>query len=331
MSSKNNSLLPLFEVLFDHPDPTDQLDDLNSEGVKQANEAIEVANISNSERRIPLPAGASQGYPIVYLGTGGYSDTDLLGTLYPEGTKKSDFLAEYSKHYGAVEINSTFYAPIGQKAFAGMLRKSDAKVRFAVKLHQDFTHARTGSPEHALAFIEAIKPIIEADCLAPLLLQFPHGFNRNQPNRLYLAKLVDWFSDYPLAIEFRHTSWHIPQVIDSFRQQGLIWCSVDYPKVSGLPPSRLIFSQDNQNSGLRTGYLRLHGNNLNWWEAMSSTERHDYRYSVEEMQGWAQAIANQRQHFDVLYVFFQNSVKAHSYYNIKMLREALLRLGFEVL
>ena len=26
--------------------------------------------------------------PRIYLGTGGYSDTDLLGTLYPTGTKK---------------------------------------------------------------------------------------------------------------------------------------------------------------------------------------------------------------------------------------------------
>ena len=53
--------------------------------------------------------------PRIYLGTGGYSDTDLLGTLYPTGTKKTDFLREYAKQYGAVEINSTFYAPIGQK------------------------------------------------------------------------------------------------------------------------------------------------------------------------------------------------------------------------
>ena len=46
--------------------------------------------------------------PRIYLGTGGYSDTDLLGTLYPTGTKKTDFLREYAKQYGAVEINSTF-------------------------------------------------------------------------------------------------------------------------------------------------------------------------------------------------------------------------------
>ena len=60
--------------------------------------------------------------PRIYLGTGGYSDTDLLGTLYPISTKKTDFLREYAKQYGGVEINSTFYAPIGQKAFAGMVK-----------------------------------------------------------------------------------------------------------------------------------------------------------------------------------------------------------------
>ncbi len=266
--------------------------------------------------------------PRIYLGTGGYSDTDLLGTLYPTGTKKIDFLREYARQYGAVEINSTFYAPIGQKAFAGMVNKAyveaQSELQFAVKLHQDFTHARKGSSEHAQSFLNALTPLVEANCLAPLLLQFPHGFDRTRNNRLYLANLVSWLKDYPLAVEFRHASWHTQQVINSFSEQGLIWCSVDYPKVNGLPPSRLIFTQ-------RTGYLRMHGNNLNWWGAMSASDRHDYRYNGAEMQDWAQAIANQRQHFDCLYIFFQNTVNAYAFYNIAMLREALGGLGFEVL
>lgn len=290
--------------------------------------------------------------PTVYLGTGGYSDTDMLGTLYPLGTKKTDFLAEYAKQYKAVEINSSFYAPLGHKAYEGMVRKSDAKIKFAIKLHQDFSHTLKATPEHAIAFIEALQPIIEANCLAPLLIQFPHGFDRTRAHRLYLAQLTDWFADYNLAIEFRHASWHIPQVEHSFQSLGLIWCSVDYPQVAGLPQSRLLFTQTHPQhfastaaadsiagiadpvqhpSKPRTGYLRMHGNNLNWWQAMSSTERHDYRYSPQEMVAWAQAIANQRQHFDELYVFFQNSTKAHAYYNIKMLREALTNQGFNVL
>ncbi|WP_230661737.1 DUF72 domain-containing protein [Psychrobacter sp. I-STPA10] len=299
----------------------------------------------------------------IYIGTGGYSDTDLLGTLYPTGTKKSDFLTHYANHYGAVEINSTFYAPIGQKAIAGMLQKSQdfstilsnqplpdlfadsptditpstttdsvnskkPPLKFALKLHQDFTHVRSHTDDsitkHAQAFLNILSPLIEADCLAPLLLQFPHGFDRTRENRLYLAQLVQYFAGVELAIEFRHASWHVAQVEDSFVKQGLIWCSVDYPKVNGLPNSRFLLTK-------RTGYLRLHGNNLNWWDAKSASERHDYRYTQIEMQGWANTIANQRQHFDTLYIFFQNTTKAHSYYNIQMLTKELINLGFEVL
>ena len=290
--------------------------------------------LSNSDKSSALTQAQLQAQPqtpTVYLGTGGYSDTDLLGTLYPHGTKKADFLSEYAKHYGAVETNSTFYAPIGQKAFAGMLRKSEGKTRFAVKLHQDFSHARTATPEHAQAFIEALAPIREADCLAPLLLQFPHGFDRTVTHRQYLAQLTDWFTDYPLAIEFRHSSWHIPQVEHAFASKGLIWCSVDYPKVSGLPPARLLFTQLNRSvNSKRISYLRMHGNNLNWWDANSASERHDYRYTESEMQGWASTIANARGHFDVLYVFFQNTVNAHAYYNIAMLKQALTEQGITV-
>lgn len=253
----------------------------------------------------------------IYLGTGGYSDTDLVGTLYPEGTKKTAFLAEYAKHYAAVEINSSFYAPLGKKAFDGMLAKSCGKLKFAIKLHQDFTHNLTGTPEAAQAFIEALSSIIDAGALACLLLQFPHGFNRTVENRQYLAQLTGWFAGLPLAVEFRHQSWHTPQVYQSFAQQGLVWCSVDYPNVPGLPLSRLILT-----TGI--GYLRMHGKNPNWWDAHSAAERHDYRYTEAEMQAWAVSIANQQTNFDTLYIFFENTVKSHAVYNIAMLRQALL-------
>ncbi|ERL55559.1 hypothetical protein [Psychrobacter aquaticus] len=42
-------------------------------------------------------------------------------------------------------------------------------------------------------------------------------------------------------------------------------------------------------------------------------------------------IANQRQNFDTLYVFFQNTVNAPAYYNIAMLREALAAHNFDIL
>lgn len=264
----------------------------------------------------------------IYLGTGGYSDTDLLGVLYPENTKKSDFLSVYAEHYATVEINSSFYAPIGKKAFAGMVEKTWHKsphtvFRFAIKLHQDFTHTLKATEKHATAFLQAIEPILQTDSLSALLIQFPHGFDRTINNRQYLAQLTEWFTDLPLAIEFRHESWHTPQVYHSFTQRNLTWCSVDYPDIQGLPTSRLIFTN-------RTGYLRMHGKNPDWWDAHSASERHDYRYTAEEMTAWAVSIANQRANFDELYIYFENTVKAHAVYNIAILREALQNLGLEV-
>ncbi|MDE3953518.1 DUF72 domain-containing protein, partial [Glaesserella parasuis] len=65
--------------------------------------------------------------PHIYIGTGGYSDTDLVGTLYPFGTDKADFLSVYSQHYDTVEINSTFHATIGYKAVQGILKKAEGR------------------------------------------------------------------------------------------------------------------------------------------------------------------------------------------------------------
>lgn len=266
--------------------------------------------------------------PSIYLGTGGYSHTDLLGILYPENTKKTDFLTEYAKQYATVEINSSFYAPIGKKAFEGMLAKSLGQnphgiFKFAIKLHQDFTHNLTATSDTAAAFLQALEPILQANSLSALLLQFPHGFDRTTANRQYLARLTDWFAGLPLAIEFRHESWHTAQVYDSFVQKNLTWCSLDYPNVKGLPQSRLVFTS-------RTGYLRMHGKNPNWWDAHSASERHDYRYTEAEMQAWANSIFHQQTNFDNLYIYFENTVKGHAVYNIAMLRTSLGKLGMAV-
>ncbi len=148
-------------------------------------------------------------------------------------------------------------------------------------------------------------------------MQFPYSFHRTIQNRQYLAKLVNWFTGIPLAIEFRHASWHIQQVLQSFHQRNLIWCSVDYPPVQGLPSSQLLFTN-------RIGYLRLHGHNLHWWQATTAKERHDYCYQLEQMQALASQIDNYRQHFEVLYIFFENTTKGYAVTNITMLRQALL-------
>lgn len=260
--------------------------------------------------------------PHIYIGTGGYSDTDLLGTVYPKGTPHSEFLSHYRRHYDTVEINSTFHAPIGQKALQGMLEKAAGQLRFSIKLHQDFSHKRTATAEQARHFLTALQPLLEQNALAALFLQFPHSFTRTTSNRIYLAQLIDWFQGYPLAIEFRHTSWHIPPVFQAFRQQPhLIWCNVDYPPNIGLPPFHFQINQP-------TAYLRLHGRNPQWWKMDSAAARHNYRYNETELAQLAQQIAQQS--FNELYLYFQNTTQSHSFYNITTLKKYLVQQGFQL-
>ncbi|HGO5809221.1 TPA: DUF72 domain-containing protein [Mannheimia haemolytica] len=262
--------------------------------------------------------------PHIYIGTGGYADTDLIGTLYPFGTAKEDFLFVYSQHYDTLEINSTFHAPIGQKAFEGMVQKAEGRLNFSVKLHQDFSHQRTATLDQAQLFLNALAPFTAEGLLANLFVQFPTQFERMPLNRRYLAELCQWFADYPLAIEFRHPSWHIPAVFDTFaKSSNLIWCNVDYPQNIGLPAFHFFANQ-------RTAYLRLHGRNSNWWKGQSAAERHDYRYSDEELKGLAELLFSRRTEFDRLYLYFENTTKSHAFYNIQTLKGFLAEKGFQI-
>lgn len=260
--------------------------------------------------------------PYIYLGTGGYSDTDLLGTLYPHKTAKSEFLGHYARHYDCVEINSSFHAPIGTAALQGMLEKAAGRLKFSIKLHQDFSHKRTATAAQAVGFLKSLQPLVEQNCLATLFLQFPASFERTPANRYYLAQLVKWFEGYPLAVEFRHNGWHVDAVFQAFAQQAnLIWCNVDYPPNIGLPPFHFLVNH-------RTAYLRLHGRNLNWWKAETAQQRHDYRYTDMELMQLATQIAQQKADFDTLYCYFQNTTQSHSFYNIASFKQALLEQGF---
>ncbi|ULJ68746.1 DUF72 domain-containing protein [Wielerella bovis] len=254
----------------------------------------------------------------IYIGTGGYSDTDLLGTLYPHGTKNSDFLYHYAQYYDCVEINSTFHTPIGQKALLGMLDKAAGRL----KLHQDFSHQRTVTAQYAYAFFQLIQLLGEH--LAHLFVQFPHSFERTPANRRYLGELCAWFEGYPLVLEFRSPTWHVEPVFAHFQAaKSLIWCNLDYPVNIGLPNTAFW-------TNARNAYLRLHGRNPNWWQAESACQRHDYRYNDAELKELADTIFRQCDDFDALFIYFQNTTQSHSFYNIPVLKGYLAELGFAV-
>lgn len=264
----------------------------------------------------------------VYIGTGGWSNQDWLGSgpgkLYPPGTKSTEFLSVYSAHFDAAELNSSFYGIPGLKAFEGMAQRSSPQTRFAVKLHQVFTHTRTPSDDDYDRMLQSPAPLRERGQLGPYLAQFPYSFHRTAENRKYLLELSERFAGHELAVELRHGSWDKPEVREGMGEYGLIWVSPDYPPLPGLPEAQVHVTGE-------VGYLRLHGRNSgSWWEGGSAAERHDYLYSRAEMDEWADKIAFVAEDLEELYIFFQNTTAGHALKNIPMLRQALESRGVPV-
>ncbi|WP_261664908.1 DUF72 domain-containing protein [Deinococcus sp. Marseille-Q6407] len=262
----------------------------------------------------------------IWLGCGGYSNDDWTaeGLIY-EGVKKDAYLQAYAEHFTAVELNSSFYAIPGIKAFEGMVRRVGRRdFRMAVKLNKVFTHERAPQDSDYDRMLQSPEPLRDAGMMGPYLAQFPYSFHRTRDNRLYLAELTERFAGHELAVELRHASWDRPEVREGMAEYGVIWVSPDYPPVGGMPEPQVHVTGE-------VGYLRLHGRNEgSWWEGQSAAERHDYRYSRAEMDEWAEKIALVEGDLSELYVFFENTTKGHALHNIPMLREALEARGLSV-
>lgn len=260
----------------------------------------------------------------LYLGTGGYSNDDWLGGLYPQGTKSPDFLKIYAQHFNGVELNSSFYATPGIKAFQGMVDKSQARLRFAVKVHQSVTHKRDADAEVFKQLFESVAPLRDVGMLGPFLLQFPYSFHRTPDNRRYLKSVVDHFVEERVVIEFRHWSWDNDAVRKACKALGVTFVSVDYPPLKGLPRSGLHVTSD-------LAYFRLHGRNTEkWWDGKDASERHDYRYTPDELRPFVNQIKVREDDLDQVYIMMQNTTKGHAIHNLRMLKTLFEEQGIEV-
>ena len=77
---------------------------------------------------------------MIRIGTSGYSFDDWIGPFYPRGIQKNRMLDEYARHFGVVEINSSYYRIPGANMFARMERKTPDGFEFIVKLYKGMTH-----------------------------------------------------------------------------------------------------------------------------------------------------------------------------------------------
>ena len=250
----------------------------------------------------------------LYIGTAGWSYEDWSGIVYPEESpgkfRGLRYLAEQLR-FNTVELNNTFYRPPKPSYCEGWLRDVEGRpdFSFTAKLWRRFTHEREEkwTPGEVDTFRSGIAPLVEADRLGALLVQFPWSFRFNGKSMQWLAHVVDAFRDLPLVVEVRSTGWLQDRAIRFLRELGVGFCNIDQPRFrNNIPLTAHGFGG--------TGYMRLHGRNRKTWfsDDAGRDERYDYLYSEEELGEIGEAIRKAAEQVERMYVIANNHYRGQA-------------------
>jgi uncharacterized protein YecE (DUF72 family) len=175
-----------------------------------------------------------------FLGTAGWSYKDWVGPFYEPGTTPGEFLAAYTKRFGAVEVDSTFYRIPTRAMVEGWNRVTPDGFLFSPKMVRDVTHDRFLGKCGDLVreYLDAFEPL--GDKLGPIILQFPY-FKRDTGINLdiFLGRLLPFLGELDdptrFAVEIRNRDFLRPPLFEGLRKHGVPLVLVDH---AYMPPPR---------------------------------------------------------------------------------------------
>jgi uncharacterized protein YecE (DUF72 family) len=227
----------------------------------------------------------------VRVGTAGWMYRDWEGIVYPPPQRGFDRLAFMASLFDTNEINSTFYRipPASMARDWGRRVAHNPRFLFTAKLYRGFTHDRNATAEDAKGVCDAMDALVSAGRLGAVLVQVPMSFRATPENRAMLERIFEAFAAFPLAAEFRHSSWDSPGTLRFLEDRSVGFVNIDQPRLKGnLPATAHVTSP--------VAYYRFHGRNaLKWFGPdTSNEERYDYLYDEKELAPWAERIRDRR-------------------------------------
>jgi uncharacterized protein YecE (DUF72 family) len=151
-------------------------------------------------------------------GTSGFSYKEWIGEFYPEKLPANAMLAHYATRLPTVEINNTFYRMPNAAAIAGWRSQVADSFRFAIKVPRRISHLKRlrdcrGEMEALLAAVADL-----GECLGSLLVQLPPHARCDAGALAGFLPLVP--ASTRVAFEFRHGSWHVPEVFELLKSHN---------------------------------------------------------------------------------------------------------------
>jgi uncharacterized protein YecE (DUF72 family) len=250
--------------------------------------------------------------PHLYIGTSGWSYPSGFGKwkgiFYPKRWS-GDELAYYAERFPAVEVNSSFYRIPSAEVARGWVERTPSTFRFAVKLFRKFTHpeffakeegtSAEITPEDVTGMRLALDPLADAGRLGAVLVQYPDFYMKNDRNVSAVVRTLDYFHDYPLAVELRNKTWnngHTRELLEFF---NAAYVRIDEPFYENL--------EDANAPTNAPQYWRFHGRNTEWWrKSGAGNQRYDYLYTPTEVDHLARTIERHLNPDRGNFVFFNN-------------------------
>jgi len=239
--------------------------------------------------------------PDICIGTSGYDYPEWEGLLYPKGIGRKEYLGSYSQSFGSLELNFSYYGMPKAENICKLLGQTRRPIDFSIKANQTLTHKINPATwqDSVAEFSKGIAPLQEAERLCAVLLEFPYSFHYQDNERRYLDKILKALSSFPLVVEFRGADWYNARVIDGLKERRVGLCSVDVPRLEGLPPLSDLVTSD-------IAYVRFHGRNeATWWNGDAGS-RYEYLYSKDELSAWVPRLEAMSTQAKKIRVYFNN-------------------------
>jgi uncharacterized protein YecE (DUF72 family) len=238
----------------------------------------------------------------IHIGTSGWSYDHWENVLYPAGLPAAKRLAVYVANFDTVELNASFYRWPRTTTWASWRQRLPEAFLMSAKAPRGLTHAkklyapevwadRIGQGWHELAGRRAI-----------LLVQLAPGHERDDARLDYfLGALPSWIR---VAVEFRHPSWHVDEVLALLERHGAGYCVMSG---AGLPCLLRVTAP--------FVYLRLHGPDHEYLYGGS--------YSEADLRWWAERIREWQSDGREVFAYFNNDGGGNAVRNAWTLRAEL--------
>lgn len=248
----------------------------------------------------------------IRLGTQGWNYAAWTGPFYPSGTRPADYLTTYSRAFGTVEVDSTFYAIPAVKTVRGWASRVGPDFVFALKLPQEITHELRlkNAGDLCAQFFDVAREL--GPKLGPVLIQLGPDFSPAE--RASLAAFLPTLPrDLDFAVEFRQRGWITDDVIAMLAEHEVALAMVDARWI----PRETMLDLAARPTG-RIAYLRWMGPNR---------DIVDYsRLQVDrtrEIEAWAAVMPAIQARVRTVYGYVNNHFGGHSPENVRMLQRAL--------